>query len=238
MAEESSKCITVTGLNIFPIKSCKGCKVTEITTDSYGVVGDRRFMLIDGTGRFITQRKYPKLSMVIVEWRENKDDIKVLNINAPNMNELTVVPLYNGERTETTIWRDTVMTIDQGQEASDWFSKYLEIGASFIRLVAAAEHAPGYSRYVSNFPPTLKGRLPPTPVHLSDAGPVSLISNESLDDLNQKLNERVKGHQVPLNRFRMNIEISGCSYPFEEDDWLIVRIGTTPFLVYVANEVS
>ena len=43
---------------IFPIKSCKGCKVSEIVTDAYGVVGDRRFMLVDGRGRFISQMKY------------------------------------------------------------------------------------------------------------------------------------------------------------------------------------
>ena len=235
MAEGS---ITVTGLNIFPIKSCKGCIVTEITTDSYGVVGDRRFMLIDGTGRFISQRKYPKLSQVVVKWVENDIGVKVLNITAPNMNELIVLPVYDGGRIETTVWSDTVMTVDQGQQASDWFSKYLEIGASFIRLVAAAESSPGYTRHVSNFPPTLKGKLPPTSVHLGDAAPVSLISNESLGDLNERLNERVNGHQVTLNRFRMNIEITGCSHPFEEDEWLVVQIGTTPFLVYVENEAS
>ena len=78
-----------------------------------------------------------------------------------------------------------------------------------------AEQNPGYSRHVSNFPPSLRGRLPPSLVHLGDAAPVSLISNESLADLNQKLNERVPGHTVALDRFRMNIEITGCSRPFE-----------------------
>ena len=237
MAETRS--IVVTGLNIFPIKSCKACKVTEITFDSYGVVGDRRFMLVDGGGRFISQRKFSNLSLVEVKWTEDdKTTNKTLKINAPGMEELTVVPVYEGERTETTVWSDTVMTIDQGQEASEWFSRFLGLTVGFIRLVAAAEQSPGYVRRVSNFPPSLRGKLPPTSVHLGDAGPVSIISNESLVDLNEKLKVRTEGHSVPLNRFRMNIEISGCGHPFEEDEWLVVRIAATPFLVYVANEVG
>ena len=87
-------------------------------------------------------------------------------------------------------------------------------------------------------PPSLRVHLPPSLVHLGDAAPVSLISNESLADLNQKLNERVPGHTVTLDRFRMNTEITGCSRPFEEDEWLVIQIASTPLLVYVANEVG
>ena len=179
----------------------------------------------------------PKWFLIEPKWSEEQGKT-VLRVNAPGMQELVVFPVFEGERQETTVWDDSVMTIDQGQEASDWFSRYLEIGASFIRLVVSAEQNPGYSRYVSNFPPSLRGRLPPSLVHLGDAAPVCLISNKSLADLNQKLNERVPGHMVTLDRFRMNIEITGCSRPFEEDEWLVIQIASTPLLVYVANEVG
>ena len=177
----------------------------------------------------------PKWFLIEPKWSEEQGKT-VLRVNAPGMQELVVFPVFEGERQDTTVWDDSVMTIDQGQEASDWFSRYLEIGASFIRLVASAEQNPGYSRYVSNFLPSLRGRLPLSLVHLRDAAPVSLISNESLADLNQKLNERVLGHMVvTLDRFRMNIEITGCSRPFEEDEWLMIQIASTPLLVYVAK---
>ena len=52
----------VTTLNTFPIKSCKAVKVGEIEVDSWGVVGDRRFMVVDGNGRFVSQRKFSKLA--------------------------------------------------------------------------------------------------------------------------------------------------------------------------------
>lgn len=237
-SEEGGSKIVVTGLNIFPIKSCKACKVNKIEFDSHGVVGDRRFMLIDGKNRFITQRKYPALAMVEVVWAESPENgKKILKINAPRMKELVVLPIIEGERIETTLWEETVMTVDQGQEACDWFSSYLEIGSNIIRLVAAAEQAPGYTRIVSNLPPSLKGKLPSSPVGLTDKGPVTIISNESLADLNLRLKERTGDHTVPLNRFRMNIEVTGCACPFEEDKWLVIRIATTVLLVYVANEV-
>lgn len=238
-SQEEGVKIVVTGLNIFPIKSCKACKVNKIGFDSHGVVGDRRFMLIDGKNRFITQRKYPTLAMVEAVWVDCKDTgKKILKINAPRMKELVVVPIIDGPRIETTIWEDTVMTVDQGQEACEWFSSYLEIGSNIIRLAGMAEQAPGYTRTVSHLPPGLQGRLPPTPVVLTDRGPASIISNESLADLNLRLKERTGDHTVPLNRFRMNIEVTGCAHPFEEDEWLVIRIATTVLLVYVANEVS
>lgn len=206
----------------------------EIELDSYGVVGDRRFMLIDGSNRFISQRRFPKLALIVVKWVEYNGG-SILQITAPGMEQLDVVPVFDGERSETSIWNDSVMTIDQGEEASKWFSKYLGIGANFIRLMACANERPGYNRTV-DLPSFLKGRLPSISVTLSDAAPVSLISNESLADLNQKLKDQSKGHEVPLNRFRMNIEISGCTHAFEEDEWLVIKIGAVPFLVYVANE--
>ena len=43
---------------------------------------------------------------------------------------------------------------------------------------------------------------------------------------------------VTLDRFRMKIEITGSSRPFEEDEWLVIQIASTPLLVYVSNEVG
>lgn len=221
--------IKVTGLNIFPIKSCKGCQVDAVKVDSHGVVGDRRFMLTDGTGRFITQRKHPKLALVRPAWIADDSGAKRLLVTAPGMpRELLVEPKYEGERTETRIWEDTVATVDQGEEAARWFSEYLGIGVNTVRLVAAPK---GFDRPVV-LPPTLKDRLPPMKMALADAGPVSLVSRESLEDLNGRLKEACPGHTVPLTRFRMNIEISGCGHPFEEDEWLVAKIASVPLLFY------
>ena len=261
MATMESSSPQVTGLNIFPIKSCKAMQVKEIELDSYGVVGDRRLMLVDGNGRFISQRKFSKLATVSARFMEEEakedDDEeeeglkekgkwvrRMLHVNAPGMaKELKFEPKLRGERREVSIWESTVKTVDQGDEPAQWFSDFIGVGSTYHRLVASAEgelstpQADGFHRLVNNLPVGLKQRLPPMKIALADAGPVSLVSTESLTDLNQRLQART-GSKVALDRFRMNIEISGCSRPFEEDEWLLVRFGAVPFLAYTNAEVG
>ena len=54
-----------------------------------------------------------------------------------------VLPVLDSPHKETTIWDDTVMTIDQGDQPAEWFSKL--IGISYVCLVASAEKTtPGF----------------------------------------------------------------------------------------------
>ena len=248
---EMSETVTrVTALNIFPIKSCKAVRVHEIEIDSYGVVGDRRFMLVDGNGRFVSQRKFSKLATVSARFVQEGGK-RLLHVSAPGIEkELKFEPKLEGERMDVSIWESEVRAVDQGDVPAQWFNNFIGHGSMFYRLVASAESPSSSSssstspssqgnfhRLVENLPPGLKERLPPMQLALADAGPVSLISEESLADLNRRLKERV-GSEVPLNRFRMNIELSGCSKPFEEDGWLLVRIGSVPLLSYTNAEVN
>lgn len=259
-----TKMATVMGLNVFPIKSCSAVRVEELRVDSYGVVDDRRFMLIDaGNSRFVSQRKFPKLATVSSKFTTNGRGERLLHVSCPEMKrDLEFSPISLGERVEVSVWEDKVLVVDQGESPAQWFSELIGHGGAFIRLVSSAEShdvvsdnpktgvgvAPTdsagsgtgnpepFHRTVTNLPPGLKGRLPDMKLALSDAGPVSLVSMESLGDVNGRLRER-GCDEVPLNRFRMNIEISGCSKPFEEDDWLLVRIGNVPFLSYTNAQV-
>ena len=237
MAEGMAE-IRVTGLNIFPIKSCKACKTDAVQIDSYGVVGDRRFMLVDGTRRFISQRKTPVLATVTARYDQAEGGGTVLHASAPSMGrDLVVIPVLEGERVEVTVWDDSVMAIDQGEDAAKWFSELLGLGVSYIRLMASAESSGGFHRKVANVPQSLQAKLPRFNIPFTDAAPVSIVSEQSLAELNQRMLSQT-GHEAPLNRFRMNIEVSGCSKPYEEDEWLLIRIGAVPFIVYIANEVS
>ncbi|HLA08158.1 MAG TPA: MOSC domain-containing protein, partial [Anaerolineales bacterium] len=53
----------------------------------------------------------------------------------------------------------------------------------------------------------------------ADAYPILLISEESLGDLNSRLE-----NPVPMNRFRPNLVVKGCD-PYAEDGWNQIRIG-------------
>ena len=240
--------IRVTKLNYFPIKSCHGLQVKEVTVDSYGVEGDRRFMLVDGKNRFVTQRKFSKLATVHPTFVLNERGEKMLRVHAPGMEtELLFPPISVGERIEADIWNDQVMVIDQGEKPAEWFSKFIGHGGTYIRLVGTAESISttggatsgqlNFNRLVKNLPLGFKEKLPAMQLALADSAPISMVSCESLADLNIRMRER-GCEAIPLKRFRMNIEISGCSKPFEEDDWLLIQIGEVPFVIYRDSRVS
>jgi uncharacterized protein YcbX len=54
--------VHVQQLFLFPIKSLGSISVESVEVDATGFVGDRRFMLVDTQGKFITQRTRPDLT--------------------------------------------------------------------------------------------------------------------------------------------------------------------------------
>ena len=227
--------VVVTGLNVFPVKSCRAVSVEEVEIDSFGVVGDRRFMVIIGN-RFTTQRKLPQLALVTVCYVE-REGKRRLKFSAPDMPEFILEPVMEGERVEVVLWQDTVHVIDQGDGVSKWLNDFIGMGSAHLRLVAIAKDHEGYWRPVAELPAKLRDKLSDRHFALADDGPVSLISQESLADLNGRLRER-GGQEVALKQFRMNIEVSGCSEAFGEDKWLLFQIGAVLFLAYRNATVS
>ena len=226
--------VVVTRLNVFPVKSCRAVSVEEIEMDRFGVVGDRRFMIVDGD-RFTSQRKLPRLALVTACY---VDGGKRLKFSAPGMPDLVHQPVVEGERVDVSLWRDTVSVVDQGDAAAKWLNDHVGMGAAHLRLVAAAEHGGSYRRPIAGLyvPAKLQEKLADRHVSLTDCAPVSLVSEESLADLNRRLRER-GGEEVGLKQFRMNIEVSGCSEAFGEDKWLVVQIGSASFLAYRRSTV-
>ena len=61
-------------------------------------------------GRFISQRKYPKMALIEPKWLEKHEKKAVLWVNTPGMQDLVVSPIFKGERQEATVWNGSVMT--------------------------------------------------------------------------------------------------------------------------------
>ena len=231
----------VTGLNVYPIKSCKSILTSEIEFDEFGVAGDRRFMMMNARGRLVSQRSGNPIMATVTANFVVENGRRYLCASAPSMSwDLKFEPILEGPRVDAYVGFDErVRVIDQGEVPAKWFNELIGLSTTVNRLVASAEKTTSgemYQRFVTSLPPSLQDRLPPMKVGLADLAPVTVASLESLEDVNVRLRERgVDG--VPMNRFRMNIEVSGCSRPFEEDDWLLVRIGEIPFLVFTYVEV-
>src|SRR6516225_1812645 len=115
-------------ITIYPIKSCAGIALQEAWMEERGLQYDRRFMIVDESGTFITQRKYPRMAL-IATWIEGDE----LHLNAPGMPPLSV-PLQprNGVRVLVGVWSSLCLAMLVSVEADAWISDYL--GAS-LRLV-------------------------------------------------------------------------------------------------------
>jgi len=164
-------------------------------------------MIVDQSGKFVTQRELPQLALVDATFEGEN-----LRLAAPGHPEL-VLPLRHesGESREVQVWRDNAVGVAHAL-GSAWFSDYL--GAPH-ELVYMPEH---HHRQVN------PARANPSDiVSFADAYPFLVISEASLADLNARL-ER----PLSMERFRPNIVIAG-SEPFAEDGFAQVRIGEISF---------
>ena len=230
--------IVVSEINIFPLKSCKAVSVQSATVDKLGLSHDRRLMLVDSNNRFLHQRKFPRLATVTATLNSAGDE---LYLSAPDKTPLTVQicrrPCDDRPLREVAVWQSSLPAIDQGDEAALWFQSIFEASQSFARLVAlplleSETCVPRPIRYPPSFP-----KLPDRHLGFSDTGPVLLIAEESLADVNDKF-EAGWSQAVPMSRFRPNVVISGAGGAFEEDRWLLIQIGAVPFMVLQKAEVS
>jgi MOSC domain-containing protein len=197
--------ITVASLICYPIKACRGSEVNETAVERMGLEHDRRLMVVTPDGHFLTQRDYPKLALVTPSISSDK-----LTLSARGANRLTVPILKSGPAHSVDIWHsEGVQAVDQGDLVAGWFSDWLEAD---VRLVHFAE---GYLRKVN------KQYAINEDDHtgFADGYPILLTSEESLADLNARLDT-----PIPMNRFRPNLVVRGCE-PFAEDTWSRISIG-------------
>lgn len=201
--------IIVSQLSIYPVKSCREINLKISQVEAFGLKDDRRWMIVDENGVMLTQRKLAKMCLIQPELIENH-----LILKHSSMHNLHVeLPLSN-EKVQVKVWGDLCLAYDAGDEAANWLSHVLSMQC---RLVYFPEDE--FRQVDLNY--AKQGDK----TAFSDGFPFLLISQASLDDLNQRL---VK--PITMNRFRPNIVVQGCA-AFEEDDWKKIRIGDITFRI-------
>jgi uncharacterized protein YcbX len=198
----------VTELNIYPVKSTRRIALSESEVLPRGLPWDRRWMLVDASGKFITGRQHPRLATVQTEIGDN-----VLHIHAAGHDSLSL-PLVPRERrvVEVTVWKDSVDALLAGSEADAWFSGFLGLDCRLVQMTDDISRGvnPDYGRAGDQ-------------VSFADGFPLLVISEASLTDLNSRLDQPVE-----MRRFRPNLVIDG-DLPYAEDDWRRIRVGEVEF---------
>lgn len=199
--------IKVSQLSIYPVKSAAGIDVPAVLLDRLGPQYDRRWMVVDSEGIFVSQRQHSRLCLVTVQV-----DNERLKLQAPGYNRLCISHFSAIDSVEVKVWNDHVMAYDCGDEAAIWLSEFLQISC---RLVYMPEN--NHRKVDQNYAKT------DSRVSFADGFPLLMISEESLLAFNTCLD-----NPIEMNRFRPNLVVRGAQ-PFEEDNWKQIRIGRMVF---------
>jgi uncharacterized protein YcbX len=186
----------ISSLFVYPVKSCRGISVAEMGFDARGPCHDRRWMVVDENGQFITQRSAPQ--MALIQTRLSHEGVIV---SLPGADALEIGTTATTRR-KVRVWKFEGEADDVGDVAAAWFS------AALGRSVRVVHFSPDVHRSVSRRHTALASE-----VAFADGYPVLLTSVESLGELNRRLVE-----PIPMNRFRPNVVVRDCQ-PFEEDLW-------------------
>lgn len=205
----------LSGVFIYPVKSLRGIAVTSAQIDDLGLVGDRRFMVVDEQGLVFTQRTLPRMALVETELTSTE-----LILRAPDFGSCAVALHPSGLVVTRTvsIWKsEGLLADDAGLEASRWLSSFLGLTCHLVRI------GQDFRRPVLGRQNSRSGDV----FTFADAYPFLLTTEASLANLNDRL--LTCGEKpVPMNRFRPNLVISGAG-AFAEDDWPLLKIGSATF---------
>ena len=202
--------LTVSRLFVYPIKSLGGTELGAAEVEARGFRHDRRWMLVDGDGAFLSQRRHPRMALA----RARVEDDRLV-VHAPGMPALEL-PLRPepGPVVRACVWGDEVEAVSCGGDADLWFAEVLGVSCRLVHMPDETERA------VDPLHADAADR-----VGFADSFPFLLLFQASLDDLNARLDS-----PLPVNRFRPNIVVAGC-VPYEEDRWRRVRVGGVGFRV-------
>ena len=196
-------------INIYPIKSLGGISLENSVAEEKGLRFDRRWMLVDEKNNFLTQREFPKMATIGLEIRENDlraevDGAKISIPFAPTTEKTASVKVWSS-RCRAEVYDD---------DTNDWFGNVLGTECKLVLMPETSR------RIVSPFYAVKKYQ---DVVSFADGYPFLLIGENSLNDLNARLEQ-----PLPMNRFRPNFVVAGTE-PFAEDNWKKIRIGRTVF---------
>ncbi|MBB3952332.1 MOSC domain-containing protein [Aureimonas jatrophae] len=203
--------LRLASLHVYPVKGARGATREDATLGLAGLAGDRRWMLVDDAGRFVSQREMPELALLDVQ-----SDADGLHLSLPEGGERFVATPDGVRRLAVRIWGDEVEAAGAAPEddaaLSRWFGRSL-------RLV----HFDDMSRRIVS----REWLDRDAPVGFADGFPLLITTEESLRGLNREI-VTAGAEAVPMSRFRPNLVLQGAE-PFADDGWATIRVGDVLF---------
>lgn len=207
----------ITGLFIYPVKSCRGLAMPNLVFDANGPVNDRRWMIVDENNQFMTLRTFSKLAEI-----QTSVQGPFLHLYAGS-NKILVNTTEECEQVEdVTIWGETFKAGIENKSINEALSDFLTKTVKLVRYQSQSFRDLGASATDA-----VKQTM------FSDARPLLMTNTASLEELNGRLQSQ---GQAPsqMERFRSNMVIEGLP-AFAEDEVVRVTIKNSKGDVVLAN---
>ncbi|MEN8007492.1 MAG: MOSC N-terminal beta barrel domain-containing protein [Candidatus Krumholzibacteriota bacterium] len=201
--------IRLSAIHLYPVKGIRGVSVAAAQVERAGLRHDRRWIIVDERGKFISQRTHPRLALISGNFDGDR-----LELAGPGREPFQLKVPAGNHRAEVTVWNDRVDAAVAGPQADRWLSAFLDQPCRLAYLDDAAAR-----------PITSAAGRPAETVSFADGYPCLLTSTASVTDLNGRLDD-----PVPMDRFRPNLVVTGTD-AFAEDSWAKVAIGEAVFRV-------
>jgi uncharacterized protein len=210
----------VTALYRYPVKGAAGTALDTARLDDFGIAWDRRWLVVDAVGRFITAREHPRMlqlrtALDAAVGHAHSDDVSLV-LHSDTAGVLRVpIGGPDGSTEEAAapaprvrIWHDDVAARDEGDAAASFVSAHLGFAARLVFMpdTTLRQVDTGYARDGDR-------------VSFADAFPLLLAGQASLDAVNRRLDA-----PIPMLRFRPNVVVA-TDAPHVEDTWRRIRIG-------------
>lgn len=202
----------VTSIHLYPVKSLRGFSVDRANVTPRGLEYDRRFMVVDSLGEFLTIREIP--AMATIKTAMNGGKLALSNAFGDAV-EVPLVP-PPGPTRPVRVWSSTVDAHAVSSDADALLSESLGTEARLVympdtshRLLKAGRGEPGDI------------------VSFADGYPLLIANEGTLAELNQRIVAR-GGKPVPMNRFRPNLVMGGAP-AYAEDPLGPLTVGAVPF---------
>jgi uncharacterized protein len=192
--------LTITQINIFPVKSLDGYSVESAIVEPKGLQYDRRWMIVSSEGLFFTQRTKPEMALLKATVENEK--LTISEKNNPKKTISFSVFEKNGQQMKVKVWSSVCEANIVSIEVDEWLSEILKTPCRLVKMPDNVERRIDEEYNQGN-----------DLVGFADGYPYLFIGESSLNELNSRLTNKVS-----MRRFRANLVFSGGE-PFEEEKW-------------------
>ena len=220
----------VVGLNLHPVKSTAIRPVSAASVTYAGLLGDRRWMVVDADRAMLSAREDQRLFTILADTPQTDPTVtSALELSQSHTAATGLAALRvdepDGPAVDVTLHGKPLRAVPADAAATAWVREAL--GRHDVTLVWCDDPTrrrlnPDHSR-------------PEDHTALADGYPVTLASAVSLRRLNDWIAETAveRGEPIPdplpIARFRPNVVVDGDLEAFAEDGWSGVTIGDVAF---------